>query len=179
MNFLKFLKLKNVLFFETFFKFLNKKKIFRIFENLKIRKYFVFSEKKFFFELLVFRILDFSRFLPEINDYQFLGIERTKCTVFTDISSNIFEPFTSLPSNLSHAFTQTGKDMTSEEVQTEAAESEEKETQMPHIESRRVEERADKQTTPEDRARFKKFFFAATQVSLINDISRNISDNEK
>ena len=89
----------------------------------------------------------------------------TKSQVFTDISSNIFEPLSSLPSNKAHAFTQTGKDVNTEEVQTEKGETEDKETQCPHSESMRLEDGAiERERTAIDRARLKKFFFAATQV---------------
>lgn len=93
-----------------------------------------------------------------------ISIEVTKSQVFTDLSSNIFEPFNSLPSNKSHALTQTGKDCHTEEVQTERGETEEKETQCPHSESTRIEDGIEKERTSTDRARLKKFFFAATQT---------------
>lgn len=94
-----------------------------------------------------------------------ISIEVTKSQVFTDISSNIFEPFTSLPANKAHAFTQTGKDVNTEEVQTEKKETEDKETQCPHSESMRIEDGAvERERSAIDRARLKKFFFAATQT---------------
>ncbi|KAF1765732.1 hypothetical protein GCK72_005685 [Caenorhabditis remanei] len=94
-----------------------------------------------------------------------ISIEVTKSQVFTDISSNIFEPLSSLPSNKAHAFTQTGKDVNTEEVQTEKGETEDKETQCPHSESMRLEDGAiERERTAIDRARLKKFFFAATQT---------------
>lgn len=111
----------------------------------------------------------------------FSGIEVTKSQVFTDLSSNIFEPFNSLPSNKSHALTQTGKDCHTEEVQTERGETEEKETQCPHSESTRIEDGIEKERTSTDRARLKKFFFAATQVSYLSleEESLKVSDNSR
>ncbi|CAI2347871.1 unnamed protein product [Caenorhabditis sp. 36 PRJEB53466] len=113
-----------------------------------------------------------------------ITIETTKSTVFTDLSSNIFEPFQSISSNLAHAFAQTGKDSSSEEVQTEQAETEEKETQCPHLESRKREDQEGTdgtgERTPADRARLKKFFFAATQTIreiLISD-DKTVEENE-
>ncbi|CAP34474.1 Protein CBG16532 [Caenorhabditis briggsae] len=93
-----------------------------------------------------------------------ISIEVTKSQVFTDISSNIFEPLSSTPSNKAHALTQTGKECNTEEVQTEKGEMEDEETQCPHSESTRIENGLEKERTSSDRARLKKFFFAATQT---------------
>ncbi|CAB3403599.1 unnamed protein product [Caenorhabditis bovis] len=108
-----------------------------------------------------------------------ISIEISKSVVFTDMSSNIFEPFQALPSNLSHDFSQTGIDSKSEEAQTEKADSECRGTQFPHIESEMDNAKLPRESTAEDRARFKKFFFAATQVIREILASEEINNEEE
>ncbi|CAI5445376.1 unnamed protein product [Caenorhabditis angaria] len=93
-----------------------------------------------------------------------ISIETSKSVVFTDLSSNIFEPIQSISSNSANAFTQTGQDSKNIEIQTEIGDVEDKEMQFPHIEESFIKHDLDREKTPEDRQRFKKFFFAATQT---------------